>query len=50
MIVSPASRKGSFWNPQLRWRGTDQKMPELMFERFVGGTVVVLGISGEKSI
>jgi len=51
VIVSPASRKGSFWNPQLRWRGAVQKMPELMFERFVGGgTVVVLRIGVEKSI
>ena len=50
VIVSPASRKGSFWNPQLGRRGAVQKMPELMFERFVGGTVVVLGISVGRSI
>ena len=35
MIVSPASRRGSFGNPQLGRRGVGQEMPELMFERFV---------------
>ena len=37
VIVSPASRKGSFGNPQLGRRGAVQEMEELMFERFVVG-------------
>ena len=27
VIVSPASRKGSFWNPQLEWRGVGHVYP-----------------------